>query len=42
VPELLTAYLISTAITTNKIIAAVVVVAIILAAFFVWRRSRLA
>ncbi len=33
-------YLISTAITMNKIIAAVVVVVVIAAAAFLWMRSR--
>jgi hypothetical protein len=40
--ELLNVYLISTAITPNKIIAAVVLVVVIVAGVFFWRRSRAA
>ena len=40
--EPLNAYLISTAITPNKIIAAVVLVVVIVAGVFFWRRSRAA
>jgi hypothetical protein len=40
--EPLSVYLISTAITPNKIIAAVVLVVVVVAGLFFWRRSRAA
>ena len=40
--EALSAYLITGAVTTNKIIAAVALVAVVLAGLFFWRRSRTA
>ena len=40
--EALSAYLITTAITPNKIIAAVVLVVVIVGGLFFWRRSRTA